>query len=215
MKTEKVQIGLIGYGDLGKQIETMLVETGFSSNNVIKFDDLNFNNTPNCHPFYDYRKIQWSKLHFLICLGYKNLKVKLQILNELSAANKKLFTFIHPTCYISPGSIINSGSILYPGCYIDQNVVIRNSVLLNNRVCVSHNSTIGNCSFIAPSVTISGNVKVGECVFIGSGSVLSNNIQIGKNSIIGFASAVGVSLPENTNAIGNPLRILKKNLNIE
>jgi len=206
------EIGIIGFGDLGIQIQNMLEEEA-NSYIYYYFDD--FAKGENIYPFDSYLDNKFGNLYFIVALGYKHLDTKQQILQKLIKNNRNLLTFIHKTSYINPRAQLKQGVIIYPMCNIDYACQLEEGVLLNNSVTLSHESIIKSCSFIAPGVTLSGKVVIDEKCFIGTSSSIANGIFIGKNSIIGIGSVITRNLPENTVGIGNPFRILNKNLNIQ
>lgn len=100
-----------------------------------------------------------------------------------------------------------------------ENVFIGNNVLLASKIYISdcsHGSYDGDLNDSNPElppkerkyktspVFIDDNVWIGESV-----SVLPG-VRIGKNSIIGANSVVTKSIPENSIAVGNPARVIKK-----
>lgn len=208
-----IKIGFIGFGDLGNQIRSMLIEDKLEEYDFYYFDDKISNNTNN-YSFKEYNKDQFNDLYFIVSLGYKHLKKKHKIINELLKDKRKLFTFIHKSAYVNPTAIIRNGVIIYPMCNIDLNVIIEPGSLLNNSVIISHDSIIGKCNFIAPNTTVNGNVKISNNCFIGSGTIINNNIKIGANCVIGLGTVITQDIPSNTNGIGNPFYKTSKKLKL-
>jgi len=100
-----------------------------------------------------------------------------------------------------------------------ENVSIGNNVLMACKIYISdcsHGSYDGDANDSYPElppmerkyrtrpVFIEDNVWIGESV-----SVLPG-VRIGKNSIIGANSVVTKNIPENSIAVGNPARVIKK-----
>ncbi|MDT8394534.1 MAG: hypothetical protein RQ761_11875 [Bacteroidales bacterium] len=204
-----MKVGLIGYGELGKQVESLLIDQGITENSIIRFDDYGFNNN-NVHPFNSYLNKEFADYNFLVCLGYKHFKSKIDIIESLLFHDRKITNFIHKSAYLNPNITIGKSVIIFPMCNIDQNVHIENGVILHNTVTISHNTRIGRCSYIAPGVNISGNVKIGDDCFIGTGTSITNSIEIGDNTRIGIGSCVTNSIKPNSSCIGNPLRYVNR-----
>jgi len=204
------KIAFLGYGDLAKQIYTHI---GCCGNNIVIFDSTFSSSNLEVFPFDSYLNYS-QQFNWVVSIGYKHLAKKTNIIKSLLKLDSTLYSFIHPTSYISPNADIHPGAILYPMCNIDLNVTISPGVFLNNSVTVSHDSTIGIGTYISPGVTISGNVILGEGCFIGSGSIISNNITIGNNVVIGPGTVVTQNIPDNCHVIGNPMRTLDKHLNL-
>lgn len=53
-----------------------------------------------------------------------------------------------------------------------------------------------------------GKVHIGNNVFIGAGCIILPNVTIGDNCIIGAGTVVVKDVPENSVAVGNPMRII-------
>ncbi|RXK83687.1 sugar O-acetyltransferase [Filimonas effusa] len=53
-------------------------------------------------------------------------------------------------------------------------------------------------------------VKIEDNVWIGGGVIILPGVTIGRNSVIGAGSIVTKSIPENSLAVGNPCRVVRK-----
>ena len=58
----------------------------------------------------------------------------------------------------------------------------------------------------------SGNVVIKDNVFIGVNTVILKGVTIGENSIIGAGSVVAKDIPANSVAVGNPAKVIHKNI---
>ncbi len=209
----KNKIAIIGYGDLGKQFHDFLKTD--SNSEFIFFDDIAFKHDErNSFPYLSYSLDEYDVCNFYVALGYHHLQTKNKVIHHLKSLNRKLPAYIHKTSFVNHSATIGDGTFIYPMCNIDSNVVIGKGVLINNSVCVSHDSNIGEGCYLSPGVVISGKVNIGENSFIGSGSTIANNVKIGKNVLVGIGTVVTRDLPDNCSAIGNPIRILNKPLNL-
>jgi sugar O-acyltransferase (sialic acid O-acetyltransferase NeuD family) len=204
-------IGFIGFGELAQQIVSMF---GLNVETLFVFDDEAKNKGLSNSYTFDSYKNSINKFDFVFGIGYKHLGLKTKIIRELISNKANLPNFIHKSCFVSKSAQIGKGVIAYPLCNIDKEVKLGDGVLLNNSVVISHNSSIGSSCYLSPGVVISGNVSIGESTFVGSGSTIANDISIGKNVIIGAGTVVTSNIPDNSSAIGNPLRILNKPLKL-
>ncbi len=199
-----MRVGLIGYGDLGRQLESFLVDGGLELDRFVRFDDQA--RDTGCLPFRAYLERGFQDLEFLVCLGYKHLTVKRQLLEELHASGRKLLSYVHPTAFVNRRATLGLGVMVYPMCNVDARVRLEDGVLLNNSVIVSHDSVVGRCSFLAPGACICGKVEIGECAFLGAGSQVADGVRIGNECIVGIGSCVTEAIPDGSRAIGNPAR---------
>ena len=205
------KIAFVGFGELGKQYQSFLQTK--ASDHVMYFDDFLFNSSVlNALPFNHFGKELYSDFSFFVALGYKHLKLKKNILEELGSA--LLPEFIHNTAFVSPEATIERAVFVYPMSNIDKGTKIGFGSLLNNSTVVSHDCTIGACCYLSPGVILSGQVSMGDCTFIGTGSVVANGIEIGNNVTIGIGTVVTKNIPDNSSVIGNPMRFLSNKLDI-
>jgi acetyltransferase-like isoleucine patch superfamily enzyme len=166
-------------------------------------------------PFDGFMDPRFAGYDFYVALGYRHLARKSRILQELRAAGRRVPSFVHASCYIHPSCRISDGCLVYPMCNLDQEVELAPGVLLNNSVVVSHNSRLGEAAYCSPGVVLSGHVTVGDEAFLGSGALVANNRRIGRGARIGIGTVVTSDVPESASAIGNPMRVLERPLELE
>lgn len=124
-------------------------------------------------------------------------------------------------------------------CEYGKNIHFGNKVIVNMNCTFLDNNriNIGNNVMIAPDVriftathsvylsermpertvkgasicdTIAHPVTIEDGVWIGGGAVVLPGVTIGRNSVIGAGSVVTKNVPENSIAVGNPCRVIKK-----
>ena len=203
-----MKIAFIGYGDLGRQVHALLLQTGSITEAIFFDDNLSPQKHENVFPFETYQDELYKNYSFIVSLGYKQLPAKKRIVQKLEDLGRSLYSFIHPSCFVNPSAMIEKGVIAYPMCNIDKEVKIGKGVILNNSVTVSHNTVIGDCCYLSPGVILSGNVTSGEYTFFGTGAIVANNISIGKNAVIGIGTVVTQDVADNSSVIGNPMRVV-------
>lgn len=204
-----MKLAFIGYGALGRYIEEMITEAEPASDTV-RFDDQH----PGALPFSRHDSDEFSDFRFFVCLGYKHLKRKRQIIDRLVTLGRSVPHFVHPSAYVHPSVTLGPGTMVYPGCSVDRNTVVGRGVWLANADVIAHDCAIGDCCWFGASVTLSGHVTVGACTFIGSGATVANDVAIGAGSIIGLCTAVTRAVGDELSAIGNPMRILERPLKL-
>lgn len=202
---QTMKAAFVGFGELGLQIHA-LAKSLFSLDEVIVFDDYYLQNDFQRFEFRQYASPQFADFNFFVCLGYKQLKARNNIAQELLHLGRNLPSLVHPSSYVSETAVLSPAVYIYPMCNIDNNAHIGLGVLINNSVVVSHNSMIGNASYLSPGVVISGNVTVGAEVFLGSGAVASNGVVIGDSAIVGIATCISSHVEIGSHVIGNPMK---------
>ena len=123
---------------------------------------------------------------------------------------KKYATLIHPSVKISSTNEIGKGSIICAGCNLTVNVVIGEHSNINLNCTVAHDCKIGDFVSVFPQVAISGNVKIGTNTTIGTGSTIIQKLKVGENVTIASMSNVTKNISDNSIALGNPIKIIKK-----
>lgn len=132
-------------------------------------------------------------------------------------ANKCIGPFgiaIHPTSIISDNVEIESGTVVMHGAIIQTNSHIGKHCIINTGASIDHDCQISDFCHISPNATLCGNTIIDAGTWIGAGAVIIQGIHIGKNSIIGAGSIVINNIPDNTIVVGNPAKIIKRNINV-
>ena len=90
-------------------------------------------------------------------------------------------------------------------------------IYIGDKSLIGHNTVIATINHeIDPENRrdlIPKRVDIGKNVWIGSGSIILPGVTIGENSIIGAGSVVNKDIPENSIAVGNPCKVIKKLFN--
>jgi len=207
----KKKVAVIGGGDLGKQLLSLLKVdensefAGFYDDTLTKEDEKHLLGGLNdIHA--DFKAGVFDYL--MLAVGYKHMKFRAEFFNSVNQ-QIPFYTLIHASCIVHSSAIIGEGSVLYPGCIIDKNVVIGKNVLLNLGVIISHETVVGDHSFIAPGVRFSGFDQVGKSCFIGTGVIVRDNISIGDNITAGAGAVIIRNLEQKGIYVGNPAKKVK------
>ena len=207
-------VAYIGFGELGKQLQAFLHESSSESFSEIFFDDALFaaDSSPECFPFSSFLDEKYSHCEFYVGLGYHHLQTRATIFTKLKEQNRSIPDLVHHTSYVHPNAKLGNGIVIYPHCVLDKGAVIEDGALLNNGVVVSHDSVIGPSAFLAPRVCVSGFSKVGSCSFLGTGTLVADGVEIGSDCKIGIGSVITQDLPCSSSCIGNPMKVLSREL---
>jgi sugar O-acyltransferase (sialic acid O-acetyltransferase NeuD family) len=202
---------IIGFGDLGRQIMSMVKP----SQTPVVFDDGCFSRgDTDSLPFNDFLDERFSDCDFYLGLGYHYLRRKEAIATMLLKAGRRLPAFVHPSSHVDSSCQVRDGCVVYPRCILGSGVVLDVAALVNNAGVVSHDSHVGQAAYLSPGVVLSGRVKVGRAAFLGTGVLVSHDRRIGDDARIGIGSVVTTDVPDGGSAIGNPLRLLDRPLEL-
>jgi sugar O-acyltransferase (sialic acid O-acetyltransferase NeuD family) len=209
-----VKLALVGYGDLGRQIEAIVTEHTPASTTAYFDDNAHRAGAAGAFPFAAHTGDEFADYHFHVCIGYKHLALKAQLVARLVELGRTVPVFVHPNAYVHRSVQIGHGAMIYAGCTVDLNARIGRGALLNNGVVVAHDSVVGDGCWLSPGVTLSGYVTLGACSFLGSGTTVSNHVEIGANATVGVATAVTKNVRADATVIGNPMRVLERKLHL-
>lgn len=85
-------------------------------------------------------------------------------------------------------------------------------IVIGNNVRCGANTLImdGDAHFEDPRTSPPKTIVIEDNVFLGANVVVKKGVTIGKNSVIGMNSIVTKDIPENSIAVGNPCKVIKK-----
>lgn len=134
---------------------------------------------------------------------------------------KQMFAEIGEGSYIEPplranwgGHFVHLGKKVYAN--FNLTLVDDCEIYVGDNVMFGPNVTVATANHpIAPELrdlTYQYNIPVhiGNHVWIGAGAVILPGVKIGDNSVIGAGSIVTKDIPENSVAVGNPCRVIRK-----
>lgn len=126
----------------------------------------------------------------------RDLKVRLAVWSEKEGRGG---ISIGDFCLICPGVRISSGV----GVFIGDGTMLANSAYITDSDWHDlHNRIIAGTR---PSPVI-----IEENVWIGDHAIVCKSVTIGRNSVVGAGSVVTTNVPENSVAVGNPARVVKR-----
>lgn len=140
-------------------------------------------------------------------LGIAFPKIKEKIIQRLDYLNLEFINYISPQAYVSEGTDIGKGVIIYPNTFVDHHTKIGNYVTVNACCSVGHDCRLGNFVTLGPNVALAGYTKCLETSDIGIGAKTRQSIIIGKGAIVGGQAMVINNTPPNSVAIGVPAKI--------
>jgi len=117
---------------------------------------------------------------------------------------------IHDKSTIGSHVMIGEGTVVMAGTIVNADTKIGEHVIINTSASVDHDCIIGDFAHIAPNASICGGVEVGEGSLIGAGATVIPLVKIGKWCTIGAGAVVVEDIPDNSVAVGNPAKIIKK-----
>ncbi len=209
------RLGVIGFGDFGRQICGWLAESGDQVADVVAFDDtISEAAGVTVAPFADALADRWGDLRFAVGLGYLHLGMRGQLIADLLDAGRAVASVVHPSAWVSPSATLGAGVVVGPKACVDQNAVIENGAIIHAGAVVCHDAVVGSAAYVGPGAVLCGFVRVGIGAFVGAGALVADSRTLGERCRIGIGSAVSRDVSDGSSVIGNPLRELSRPLRL-
>ena len=128
--------------------------------------------------------------------------------------NTKNDFFIEPPLHVDYGINTKIGD----GTFFNFNCIILDvcNVEIGEKCLIAPNVSILTATHpIDPKIRLTGlelckKIKIGNNVWLGGGCIICPGVKIGNNVTIGAGSVVNKNIPDNSVAVGNPIKIIKK-----
>ena len=135
------------------------------------------------------------------------------LFNRVKEKNYSLPVIIHPNSNVNiEGNSIGEGTVICYGSTLTDNVSVGNCCYIQSYVTIGHDIKIGNFSVIGTGSQIGGATNLGDRVYMGFLSGVKEKTDVGSDCIIAAGAIVFQDLPKEVIVVGNPGRIVKKNL---
>jgi len=130
----------------------------------------------------------------IICIG--NTFKRMHAYDEVRNINLPLFSFIHPTSYVSKEATIGEGVFIAPHCIVSANATIGDNVALNVYSGVGHGAKIHSHCMMSPYSVANGDCEINEGVFLGSRVTLFPKIKVGRYASIDAGCVIRKDIDE-------------------
>ncbi|WP_079242916.1 acetyltransferase [Chryseobacterium indologenes] len=160
-----------------------------------------------CYGFPVLNTLPDDKEKLIISIGNNLTRKKIaeQIKSEMG-------TLVHPKSIISGSVKIEEGTVIMGGVVINADTTIGKHCIINTNASVDHDCVVEDFVHISPNSALAGGVEVGEGSQVGIGASVIQGIKIGKWCVIGAGAVIINDIPDYSVVVGNPGRIIKKNI---
>ena len=205
---------IFGIGPLAKTVFSLLQDIDTFEVGYFMVDDDFYDETTPC--LYGKQILKKSMLltdsnlieeyNFLSCVGYKNMRNRKKVFDDLSQMGCQFINLIHPSAVVVGTPTIGTNNIVFPSCVIENDVKIGNNNLFWTQAIVGHNIKIGNHNFFAAHVTLAGNCNIGDLSFLGVASFTINNLMIRDETFLVAGSGLFTNTKKYAKYWGNPAK---------
>ena len=141
-----------------------------------------------------------------------NNRLRATITDDLESKGINLIPIIHPTAIIMTDAAIGSGTMIHAQAILGADCQIGSNAIISAMVMVGHDSHIGEYVHLTPGVLVGGGATIGDFSFLGMGAAVLPNVKIGRNVQVGANAVVHKDLDDNVIVVGNPARVIKRNI---
>ena len=149
-----------------------------------------------------------------VILAYKTMKKEKEMWQQylnLNIPREKFINIIHPTAIIPRDHCqIGKGILMAANSQLSADTIISDNCILFGNVFIGHDTMLERYVTVANNASIGAEVQIGKAVHIGSNCTIRQGVKIGDYSLVGMGSLVLHDVPENTMAIGVPVKIVSK-----
>ena len=210
-------LGIYGSGGLGREVLELARQIQAVSNKwkqIVFIDNFSTEQSKNNTSILSFSMFndafRADNAEISIAVGEPMFRMNLS--KEVLSAGYTLAALIHPSVKIPESTVVKSGATVCSNAFISCNVVLGANTHVQPHVQISHDCVVGDHAVITPSANLAGNVTVGEGSYIGMGAIVKERVSIGSWAIIGMGSLVYHDVADEVVAIGNPARVIKKNI---
>ena len=130
-------------------------------------------------------------------------------LDPVDVPRERWASLVDPACFLSPGSSIGAGCVLYPRCFVGSNARLGDRAFVLSGSIINHDDTLEDSVSVAGGVMIAGSVSVERGCYLGQGCNIRQMVRVGAGSLIGMGAVVLDDVAPNSVMVGNPARRLR------
>lgn len=208
IQLNKIKVGIIGAGGLGREIDSWICSDKASNLEVEGFwdDNLEALNKFNLSKGV-IGTINDDNLSENLLIGIMDCDFKEKIFEAIDKKKRhSILSYIHESVLIGSRIQLDEGVVIFPNAVISCDVKIGRGAFINLGTHVGHDVAIGDYVSIMPNVDLGGNSIIENNVFIGSGSTILPGVKILAHTRIGAGSVIVKTIKESGTYFGNPAK---------
>jgi sugar O-acyltransferase (sialic acid O-acetyltransferase NeuD family) len=133
-----------------------------------------------------------------------------RIVEEAAALGFRFATVVHPTAHVSPTARLGAGTIVGPGAVVAAHASLGDHVLVNRGVLVGHHTEVGDYVSLQSGANVAGLCTIGAGTYVGMGALVLNTRAVGTGSVVAAGAVVTTDVPDHTQVMGVPARVVRE-----
>ena len=210
---------IVGAGGLGREVLNLFLEIKSKEYKFESFLDIENASTTIGSSSYKikseeefFESANFAEIAIIVAIGDPIVLQK--IVNKYKNLGVQDFpNLIHPNTHISASAKLGQGNIICNSSILSIDVTMGNFNIINLNCTIGHDVKMENFNIINPGCNLSGSLSIGSNNLFGTNCTVLQNLEIGNKSIIGAGSMVNKSVENSVTLVGNPSRVMRKNIN--
>ena len=209
---------IVGASGFAKEILEIFHQLG-ELDNIAFYDDINIYQNAFMYKKFPILKNKNEVMSFFkdntneFTIGVGNPNLRYKLFEKFTMMGGKYSNSISPKANIGNYDIqIGDGANILSNATISNSVKVGIGCIIYYNSIITHDCELGDFVELSPNAIILGRVKIGSFSHIGANATILPDVKIGNNVLIGAGSVVNIDIPDNSVAVGVPVRIIKKNI---
>jgi acetyltransferase EpsM len=132
--------------------------------------------------------------------------------DQASALGFRFASLQHPSAIVAPSAEALPGTILGASVVVGAHTRIGAHTILNRGVLIGHHTNVGECVTVSPGANVAGRVTVHDGAYVAMGAIVLEDLTIGAGSLVAAGSVVTRDVPERTQVLGTPARVVQEGI---
>lgn len=159
---------ILGSGGYGRTVYDIAEQLGYS---ITVLDD-----TDKEHPLASFVCYIDDDTEFIPAFG--NNEFRLQWINRIEEAGRKLATLIHPSAYVSPKAQVSVGCVILPGAIVNTGSKVGKGCIINLGAMVDHDVVIEEGVHLCLRCIVKGENRISRCEKIEAGEIIERATRV-------------------------------------
>lgn len=134
------------------------------------------------------------------------------LIEQVAGYGMAFETFVHPSAKLPVSLSLGEGTYVGVNVAAGAHTAIGDHVVVNRGTLIGHHTEIGPYTTISPGANIAGSCRLGRGVYVGMGAIVLDHLHVGHGVVIGAGAVVTKNVPDRTQVVGVPARIVKENI---